>query len=290
MEIVHLLCKSLNESPLKNKSISTWLNTPINTKGMTPDEKEKAIKKKNDKKEKAIKDHVNVIQGYFDQLPSKVQHIAINETLKTLLYPKGKNIERQGIAYSLFQLIFVNRQLNKNNNVWKHIVPKLKELKPFYIYLEDSFNKISVPVSEQEVEVETESENECSDGCIKSSTQRIGLPVKPKRKPTKLSRKKPVVKPTIKPKRKPTKLSRKKPTKPVVKRKPTKPSRNKKFDKVYQTRETLEEYDPLNLYYISLYSENPKSEVAILWLIKYGMLDGIERKNLEKKFEKIKKK
>ncbi|HIB77403.1 MAG TPA: hypothetical protein EYO58_07255, partial [Flavobacteriales bacterium] len=127
---------------------------------MTPDEKEKAIKKKNDMKEKAIKDHVNVIQGYFDQLPSKVQHIAINETLKTLLYPKGKNIERQGIAYSLFQLIFVNRQLNKNNNVWKHIVPKLKELKPFYIYLEDSFNKISVPVSEQEVEVETESEND----------------------------------------------------------------------------------------------------------------------------------
>ena len=43
------------------------------------------------------------------------------------------------------------------------------------------------------------------------------------------------------------------------------------------------------LYYISLYTEKPNSEIAIKWLIKYGVKNGEDLKILEKKYEKLKK-
>ena len=73
-----------------------------------------------------------------------------------------------------------------------------------------------------------------------------------------------------------------------VRKKPTKPSRVKKFDKEFQTRESLDDDNPLSLYYISLYDENGKSDVAIKWLTKYGMFSGKKREELEKKYEKLK--
>ena len=83
------------------------------------------------------------------------------------------------------------------------------------------------------------------------------------------------------------KKSRKKATK--SRKKPNKKSRVKKFDKEFQTRESLDDDNPLSLYYISLYEENGKSDVAIRWLTKYGMFSGKKREDLEKKYEKLKK-
>tara|TARA_B110000208_G_C11800792_1_gene442150 strand:- start:5396 stop:6859 length:1464 start_codon:yes stop_codon:yes gene_type:complete len=82
----------------------------------------------------------------------------------------------------------------------------------------------------------------------------------------------------------PAKPVRKKP----VRKKPTKLSRAKKFDKEFQTRESLDDNNPLSLYYISLYEEKGKSDVAIRWLTKYGMFSGKKREDLVKKYEKLK--
>jgi hypothetical protein len=85
------------------------------------------------------------------------------------------------------------------------------------------------------------------------------------------------------------KKSRKKPIrKKPIRKKPTKPSRAKKFDKEFQTRESLDDDNPLSLYYISLYDEKGKSNVAIRWLTKYGMFSGKKREELVKKYEKLK--
>ena len=81
---------------------------------------------------------------------------------------------------------------------------------------------------------------------------------------------------------------RKKSGKKPIRKKPTKPSRAKKFDKEFQTRESLDDDNPLSLYYISLYDEKGKSDVAIRWLTKYGMFSGKKREDLVKKYEKLK--
>jgi hypothetical protein len=79
--------------------------------------------------------------------------------------------------------------------------------------------------------------------------------------------------------------------KPVkkIRKKPVNKTRIRKYTQQYQSRETLEETDPLMLYYISLYTEKPNSEIAIKWLIKYGVKNGEDLKILEKKYEKLKK-
>ena len=112
---------------------------------------------------------------------------------------------------------------------------------------------------------------------------------KPKVKVSKksASRKKPSKKSRAKRKRV---VSRKRKTPAKKRKKPTKSSRRKKYDKEFQTREELNEHDPLMLYYTSLYREKPKSETSIMWLTKFGVFDGKERDELVAKFEKIKKK
>jgi len=94
------------------------------------------------------------------------------------------------------------------------------------------------------------------------------------------------------PVKKSRKVSRKKSRKKSMKKsrkKPNKKSRVKKFDKEFQTRESLDDDNPLSLYYMSLYDEKGKSDVAIRWLTKYGMFSGKKREDLEKKYEKLKK-
>jgi hypothetical protein len=94
------------------------------------------------------------------------------------------------------------------------------------------------------------------------------------------------------PVKKSRKVSRKKSRKKSMKKsrkKPNKKSRVKKFEQEFQTRESLDDDNPLSLYYISLYDEKGKSDVAIRWLTKYGMFSGKKRKDLEKKYEKLKK-
>ena len=45
--------------------------------------------------------------------------------------------------------------------------------------------------------------------------------------------------------------------------------------------------DPLVLYYNSLYEEKPNSEIAIKWLIKYGVKKDEELNILENKYKKL---
>tara|TARA_R110002111_G_scaffold25378_1_gene55756 strand:- start:268 stop:861 length:594 start_codon:yes stop_codon:yes gene_type:complete len=63
----------------------------------------------------------------------------------------------------------------------------------------------------------------------------------------------------------------------------------KKYDKEFQRYPSpSSEIDPLYLYYISLYRENPKSYLAVTWLTEHGLLEGDERKKLVKKYKKLK--
>lgn len=63
----------------------------------------------------------------------------------------------------------------------------------------------------------------------------------------------------------------------------------KVFDKKYQKHETPKgELDPLYIYYTSLYTQNPKSKLATVWLTEHGVYDGEERMKLVGKYEKLK--
>lgn len=64
----------------------------------------------------------------------------------------------------------------------------------------------------------------------------------------------------------------------------------KSFDKKFQKYETKKELDPLYIYYTSLYSEKPKSKLAVTWLTEYGIFEDEKREELVKKYEKIKDK
>ena len=68
------------------------------------------------------------------------------------------------------------------------------------------------------------------------------------------------------------------------------PARTRKnYDKKYQKHdEPSNEVDPLYIYYTSLYDENPKSKLAIVWLAEHGIFEGTDREMLEKKYEKVK--
>lgn len=58
------------------------------------------------------------------------------------------------------------------------------------------------------------------------------------------------------------------------------------FDKDLQKKETPSDTDPLYIFYTSLYSENPKSKLAIKWLTENGVFDDEDREELVKKYRK----
>lgn len=60
----------------------------------------------------------------------------------------------------------------------------------------------------------------------------------------------------------------------------------KVFDKDLQKKETPSDTDPLYVFYTSLYSENPKSKLAIKWLTENGVFDDEDRDELIKKYRK----
>lgn len=60
----------------------------------------------------------------------------------------------------------------------------------------------------------------------------------------------------------------------------------KVFDKDLQKKETPSDADPLYVFYTSLYSENPKSKLAIKWLTENGVFDDEDREELVKKYRK----
>lgn len=77
-----------------------------------------------------------------------------------------------------------------------------------------------------------------------------------------------------------------------VRAQPTTKSRapKTKYDKQYQRRpEPESDIDPLYLFYTSLYKENPKSPLAIVWLVEHGVYkEGSKtRKDLIAKYEKM---
>ena len=80
METVQLFCDALRTNPKLEEGTSTA------------------------KIHKAEKQHLKYITELFDQLPYRVQRIAINESLKSLLIPKGKTTEQLGLAYALMHV------------------------------------------------------------------------------------------------------------------------------------------------------------------------------------------
>ena len=286
MEDVKLFCDSLHESPKiskkstftgksssgfhlysKNKAFNLLNEKEITShwEGLSVKNKEKWIEMAKDEELKKYNNkfeliHIRKIQKAFDKLPLKVQLIAINEALKSLLIPGKKSTEQKGIAYSLFQVIMLDTKNNSKKIAWMKIAPKINKLRKVFNEQKSAYLKL-----------------------ISSTRYRpeIIKPIPKRRLPSRKTKKRSstIVRKSIK------RLKR-----ATIRKSPTKNSRRKKYDKEYQTREELEDNDPLILYYTSLYKEKPNSETSILWLTKFGLFDGIERKTLIKKFEKIKKK
>ena len=238
MDTVQLFCDALHTTPKLEEDASTA------------------------KIHKAEKQHLKYITELFDQLPYRVQRIAINESLKSLLIPKGKTKEQLGLAYALMQIIVKDTKSNRTKRQWKKVLPRLNVIRKLFDKQEKAYREMVTVVEATE---------------------------KPKVKVSRksASRKKPSKKSRAKRKRV---ASRKRKTPAKKRKKPVKSSRRKKYDKKFQTREELNEHDPLMLYYTSLYREKPKSETSIMWLTKFGVFDGKERDELVAKFEKIKKK
>lgn len=64
----------------------------------------------------------------------------------------------------------------------------------------------------------------------------------------------------------------------------------KEYKKKFQKKDApLTEVDPLYIFYTSLYAQKPNSRLAITWLTEHGVLDGENRRKLEKKYEKLQK-
>ena len=242
MDTVQLFCDALHTTPKLEEDAST---TKIH---------------------KAEKQHLKYITELFDQLPYRVQRIAINESLKSLLIPKGKTTEQLGLAYAVMQIIIKDTKSNRTKRQWQKVLPRLNAIRKLFDKQEKAYREIVTVVETTE---------------------------KPKVVPKKVSRKNASRKKPSKKSRAPKRkrvVSRKRTTPAKKRKKPAKSSRRKKYDKEFQTREELNEHDPLMLYYKSLYREKPKSETSILWLTKFGVFDGKERDELVAKFEKIKNK
>lgn len=242
METVQLFCDALRTNPKLEEGTSTA------------------------KIHKAEKQHLKYITELFDQLPYRVQRIAINESLKSLLIPKGKTTEQLGLAYALMQIIINDTKSNRTKRQWKNVLPRLNVIRKLFDKQENAYREMVTLVEA------TENPKVVPKKVSRKSASR--------KKPTKKSRA---------PKRK-RQVSVKRKTPAKKRKKPVKSSRRKKYDKEFQTKEELDEHDPLMLYYTSLYREKPKSETSILWLTKFGVFDGKERDELVAKFEKIKKK
>jgi len=240
METIQLFCDALHATPKLEEDASTA------------------------KIHKAEKQHLKYITELFDQLPYRVQRIAINESLKSLLIPKGKTKEQLGLAYAVMQIIIKDTKSNRKKRQWKKVLPRLNVIRKLFDKQEKAYREMVVTITEKPKVVPKKASRKSAS----------------RKKPSKKSRA---------PKRKRV-VSRKRKTPAKKRKKPAKSSRRKKYDKEFQTREELNEHDPLMLYYKSLYREKPKSETSILWLTKFGAFDGKERDELVVKFEKIKKK
>ena len=215
---------------------------------------------------KAEKQHLKYITELFDQLPYRVQRIAINESLKNLLIPKGKTKEQLGLAYAVMQIIIKDTKSNRTKPQWKKVLPRINVIRKLFDKQEKAYREmVTVVVATEKPKV---------------------VPKKVSRKTA--SRKKPSKKSRAPKRKRPVSVKRKTPAK--KRKKPGKSSRRKKYDKEFQTREELNDHDPLMLYYTSLYREKPKSETSIMWLTKFGAFGGKDREELVAKFEKIKKK
>jgi hypothetical protein len=63
---------------------------------------------------------------------------------------------------------------------------------------------------------------------------------------------------------------------------------SKKYSKEFQRYEQpKDELDPLYVYYTSLYSQNPKSRLAITWLTEHGVFEGSDREKISKNYKKL---
>jgi len=61
-----------------------------------------------------------------------------------------------------------------------------------------------------------------------------------------------------------------------------------KYDKEYQRYEgPKDELDPLYVYYTSLYTQNPKSRLAVTWLTEHGVYEGSDREKTVKIYKKL---
>ena len=66
------------------------------------------------------------------------------------------------------------------------------------------------------------------------------------------------------------------------------PKTSKKYDKNYQRyEEPKDNLDPLYIYYTSLYTQNPKSRLAITWLTEHGVYEGDDRVQIAKSYKKL---
>ena len=69
---------------------------------------------------------------------------------------------------------------------------------------------------------------------------------------------------------------------------PAVPKQSKKYEKEYQRYEAPQDtLDPLYVYYTSLYSQNPKSRLAITWLTEHGVYEGPDREKISKLYKKL---
>ena len=152
---------------------------------------------------------------------------------------------------------------NKNKRIWRSLIPRLHKLRKLFDKQEKAFRDIMILVPP------SESPNKVLKKVSRKSASR--------KNPSKVKRKRSIVRKTgISP--------------PKKRKKPVKSSRRKKYDKEFQTKEEVNEHNPLMLYYKSLYKEKPNSEISVLWLTKFGVFDGKERDDLIKKFQRIKTK
>ena len=192
METVHLLCKSLKESPLKNPENIIAIKSHAKKSKEEAVEKQKKIIKKITNEEddisirtakidkaliahrkrvktsvasyetKLVKEHVKNIQVYFDQLPGQVQRVAVYDGYVALSYPNDKPEGRKFMSYALYQLVYLNIDANRKNPAWDKIIPVLKKLKPKYEAFKQYFTKLSVPVDEGD-DSDSDSDSDSSD-------------------------------------------------------------------------------------------------------------------------------
>ena len=99
---------------------------------------------------KAEKQHLKYITELFDQLPYRVQRIAINESLKNLLIPKGKTKEQLGLAYAVMQIIIKDTKSNRTKPQWKKVLPRLNVIRRLFDKQEKAYREMVTEVEATE--------------------------------------------------------------------------------------------------------------------------------------------